>query len=221
MWSRAKPSWRKSASKSRTLNKQFSRYGILFIISAPSGGGKTTLVEALRETPGAVYSISCTTRPARGGEIEGQDYYFMSESNFLERVKAGEFLEYAKVHGHYYGTWRRPLLDNLRRGIDVVIDIDTQGAASIRNRDDSFIRQAIVDVFIMPPNLDELRRRLTKRGTETAEQIEARLTQAAREMELWRDYRYTIISQSVEEDLQKFRHIMGAERYLSRRLIQK
>jgi len=203
------------------LNKQFSRYGILFIISAPSGGGKTTLVEALRETPGAVYSISCTTRPARGGEIEGQDYYFMSESNFLERVKAGEFLEYAKVHGHYYGTWRRPLLDNLRRGIDVVIDIDTQGAASIRNRDDSFIRQAIVDVFIMPPNLDELRRRLTKRGTETAEQIEARLTQAAREMELWRDYRYTIISQSVEEDLQKFRHIMGAERYLSRRLIQK
>jgi guanylate kinase len=105
--------------------------------------------------------------------------------------------------------------------VDVLIDIDTQGAASVRNCNDEFIRQALTDVFIMPPDLDELRRRLTKRGTETPEQIESRLATASREMELWRDYRYTIISQSVEEDLQKFRHIMGAERYLSRRLIQK
>jgi guanylate kinase len=109
---------------------------------------------------------------------------------------------------------------NLQKGVDILIDIDTQGAAALRNCGDSFIRQAIADVFIMPPNLNELRRRLTKRGTETPEQIERRLAQAAREMELWRDYRYTIISQSVEEDLQKFRHITGAERYLSRRLIE-
>ena len=113
------------------------------------------------------------------------------------------------------------MLSNLKNGVDVLIDIDTQGAATIRNCDDPFIRQALTDVFIMPPDLDELRRRLMKRGTETAEQIDSRLVTAAREMELWRDYRYTIISRSVEEDLQKFRHIMGAERYLSRRLIQK
>jgi guanylate kinase len=203
------------------LNKQFSRYGILFVISAPSGAGKTTLVEALRQTPEFVYSVSCTTRPARTGEIEGEDYQFLSESDFLARVKAGEFLEYAKVHGHYYGTLRKPLLANLKNGIDVLIDIDTQGTAAIRNCDDEFIKQALSDVFIMPPDLEELRRRLTKRGTETDKQIELRLRTAAREMELWRDYRYTIISQSVEEDLLKFRHIIGAERYLSRRLIQK
>ena len=107
---------------------------------------------------------------------------------------------------------------NLKSGVDVLIDVDIQGAAAIRTFDDEVIRQALCDVFIMPPDLDELRRRLTKRGTETPEQIESRIVTAAREMELWRDYRYTIISKSMEEDLQKFRHIMGAERYLSRRL---
>jgi guanylate kinase len=208
-------------SRSKTLNKEFGRYGILFVISAPSGAGKTTLVEAFRQTPEFVYSVSCTTRSPRTGEIEGEDYHFLTESNFLARVKAGEFLECAQVHDHYYGTLRQPVLSNLKNGVDVLIDIDTQGAAAIRNCEDEFIRQALTDVFIMPPNLEELRRRLTKRGTETAKQIELRLINAAREMELWRDYRYTIISQSVEEDLQKFRHIMGAERYLSRRLIQK
>jgi guanylate kinase len=203
------------------LNKQFGRHGILFVISAPSGAGKTTLVEALRQSADFVYSVSCTTRAPRAGEIEGEDYQFLSAADFHARAKASDFLEYAQVHGDYYGTLRKPLLSNLKNGVDVLIDIDTQGAAAIRNCDDSFIREALTDVFIMPPDLDELRRRLMKRGTETAEQIDSRLVTAAREMELWRDYRYTIISRSVEEDLQKFRHIMGAERYLSRRLIQK
>ena len=203
------------------MNKQFSRYGILFVISAPSGAGKTTLCDALRQTPDFVYSVSCTTRPARAGEIEGEDYQFVSETDFLARVKAGEFLEHAKVHGHYYGTLLKPIISNLKNGVDVLIDIDTQGAATIRNCKDEFVRQALTDVFIMPPDLEELRRRLTKRGTENKTQIDVRLVTAAREMELWRDYRYTIISRSVEEDLLKFRHIMGAERYLSRRLVQK
>ena len=114
---------------------------------------------------------------------------------------------------------RDPILSNLHNGVDVLIDIDTQGAAAIRAYDDAFVRQALADVFIMPPDLEELRRRLTKRGTETEAQIEVRLQTAAREMELWRDYRYTIISRSMEEDLQKFRQIMGAERILSSRLI--
>jgi guanylate kinase len=202
------------------LNKQFTRYGILFVISAPSGAGKSTICDALRQTPDFVYSVSCTTRDPRAGEIEGEDYQFLTETDFQARVQKGEFLEHARVHEHYYGTLRQPLLNNLKKGIDVLIDIDTQGAAAIRNCGDEFIRRALSDVFIMPPNLEELRRRLTKRGTETPAQIELRLTNAAREMKLWRDYRYTIISQSMEEDLQKFRHIIGAERYLSSRLIQ-
>ena len=201
------------------MSKQFTRSGILFVVSAPSGAGKTTLCDALRQTPDFVYSVSCTTRAPRGGEIEGEDYHFLGEADFLQRIAAGELLEYAKVHGHYYGTLRDPILTSLKSGVDVLIDVDTQGAASIRNFDDAFIRHALCDVFIMPPDLDELRRRLTKRGTETGEQIELRLTNAAAEMELWRDYRYTIISKSMEEDLLKFRHIMGAERYLSSRLI--
>ena len=215
----ANPNWRKSASKSKTLSNQFTRTGILFVISAPSGAGKTTLCDALRQTPDFLYSVSCTTRPPRAGEIEGDDYHFISQKDFAARMEAGEFLESATVHGHYYGTLRRPLIANLQNGVDVLIDVDIQGAAAIRAFDDATIRQALCDVFIMPPDLDELRRRLTKRGTETPEQIELRIITAAREMELWRDYRYTIISKSMEEDLQKFRNIMGAERYLSRRLV--
>lgn len=190
----------------------------MFVVSAPSGAGKTTLCDALRQTSDFVYSVSCTTRAARAGEIEGEDYHFLSEKDFRARIAAGEFLEYAQVHGHNYGTLRNPIVTNLRNGVDVLIDVDTQGAAAIRSFGDVFIGAALCDVFIMPPDLEELRRRLIKRGTETAEQIESRLKTAAREMELWREYRYTIISKSVEEDLQKFRHIIGAERYLSRRL---
>ena len=130
-------------------------------------------------------------------------------------------MEHAQVHGDYYGTLREPIVTNLEIGRDVLIDIDTQGAAVIRNCGDPLIRDALADVFIMPPDLEELRKRLLKRGTETAQQIDSRLATAAREMEHWRDYRYTIISGSVEEDLQRFRQIMEAESYLSRRLIEK
>jgi guanylate kinase len=203
------------------LSKQFTRSGILFVVSAPSGAGKTTLVEAIRQTPNLFYSVSCTTRAPRTGEINEEHYQFLSGADFRARLEAGDFLEHAQVHGDFYGTLREPVLTNLKKGVDVLIDIDTQGAATIRSCDDPIIRQALTDVFIMPPDLDELRRRLRKRGTETDEQIQRRLETAVREMELWRDYRYTIISGSVEEDLEKFRSIMAAESYLSRRMIKK
>jgi guanylate kinase len=198
---------------------KFSRHGILFVISAPSGAGKTTLVEAVRRTSKLFYSVSCTTRGSRTGEIDGDDYHFISDADFRERLDAGDFLEHAQVHGDCYGTLRKPVLTNLENGSDVLIDIDTQGAATIRNCDDPLIRSSLTDVFIMPPDIEELRRRLRKRGTETDEQIDRRLRTATQEMELWRDYRYTIISGSVEEDLNKFRAIMAAESYLSRRLM--
>ena len=194
------------------------RQGILFVISAPSGAGKTTLCDALRQTPDFVYAVSSTTRPPRLGEVEGEDYHFLSKAEFQQRVQDGEFLEHAIVHGNYYGTSREAVLGNLNRGMDVLIDIDTHGAEQIRTHRDSVIADALADVFIMPPNLEELERRLLKRRTEGPEQIAQRLKTAAKEMELWRDYRYTIISGSMEEDLLKFRAIMRAERYLSRRL---
>jgi guanylate kinase len=203
------------------MSGRFSRRGILFVVSAPSGAGKTTLVERIRRAPNLFYSVSCTTRTPRAGEIDGQDYRFLSDADFRERVGKGDFVEYAQVHGDHYGTLREPIVTNLETGKDVLIDIDTQGAAVIRNCGDPLIRDALADVFIMPPDLEELRKRLLKRGTETAQQIDSRLATAAREMEHWRDYRYTIISGSVEEDLQRFRQIMEAESYLSRRLIEK
>ena len=175
-------------------------------------------MQAIRQTPNVFYSVSCTTRAPRTGEINGEHYQFLTELDFRAKLNARDFLEHAQVHGDYYGTLREPVLANLTNGLDVLIDIDTQGAAIIRNCDDPMIRQALVDVFIMPPDLDELSRRLHKRGSESEEQINRRLETAVREMEVWRDYRYTIISGSVEDDLEKFRCIMAAEHYLTRRL---
>ncbi len=195
----------------------FHRRGILFVLSAPSGAGKSTLVAALRQTPDFVYSVSCTTREPRAGEIEGEDYVFLSREEFTRRIAAGDFVEHARVHDHDYGTLRETVLQNIETGIDVLIDIDIQGARQIRE-EGSAIRDSLADIFIMPPSLEELRRRLIKRGTETLAQIELRLGNAATEMEAWRHYRYTIVSGSIEEDLQKFRAIMRAERYLSRRM---
>jgi guanylate kinase len=200
------------------LSNRFSRHGILFVISAPSGAGKTTVVQALRKTGNFFYSVSCTTRAPRPGEIDGEHYRFLSAIDFHARIDAGDFLERAKVHQYLYGTLREPVLTNLKNGVDVLIDIDTQGAATIRNSDDPIVRQALADIFIMPPDVEELRRRLAKRGTETVQQIESRLATAMREMELWREYRYTIVSGSVEEDLENVRNIMSAETFLSRRL---
>jgi guanylate kinase len=200
-------------------SRQFQRLGILFVVSAPSGAGKSTLLNALRQTPDFIYSVSCTTRTPRPGEIDHEDYHFVSMEEFQRRLAAGEFLEYAQVHDNYYGTLRGAVIEQLRAGVDVLIDIDVQGARQIRNDRNEEIRTSVADIFIMPPSLEELRRRLTKRGTEMPEQIETRMRNAASEMEVWRDYRYTIISGSVEEDLQKFRAIMRAERYLSRRMM--
>jgi guanylate kinase len=200
------------------LSNRFSRHGILFVISAPSGAGKTTVVQALRRTGNFFYSVSCTTRAPRAGEIDGEHYRFLSAADFQAQIDAGDFLEHAKVHDDLYGTLREPVMMNLQNGVDILIDIDTQGAATIRNSEDPIVRQALADIFIMPPDVEELRRRLMKRGTETELQIESRLATAMREVELWRDYRYTIVSGSIEEDLEKVRNIMSAETFLSRRL---
>jgi guanylate kinase len=196
----------------------FRRQGILFVISAPSGTGKTTLCENLRATPDFIYSVSCTTRLPRSGEVDGTDYHFLTKDDFLSRAHNGEMLEHALVHGNYYGTLKATVKEALMAGTDVLLDIDVQGAKTIRKTDDPIIRDSLVDVFIMPPTQEELEKRLRKRGTETEEQVQMRLSTGKEESKLWPLYKYTILSGSMEEDLIKFRAIMRAERYLSRRL---
>ena len=193
------------------------RRGVLFVLSAPSGAGKSTLREGLQRDGGFVYSISCTTRAPRPGEVDGKDYRFLTKADFEQRIAAGEFLEHALVHGNYYGTLQSTVLESLRCGTDVLLDIDVQGAATIRANEHPEIREALADVFLMPASLDVLRQRLAKRGTETPEQIALRLRNAEGEMRHWRSYRYTIVTGSIEDDRANFRAIMRAERMVSRR----
>jgi guanylate kinase len=196
----------------------FTRSGILFVVSAPSGTGKTTLCTSVRQTPDLVYSVSCTTRPIRTGEKDGVDYFFLTPSEFAKKMKEGEMLETADVYGHLYGTPKGLVLEHLAAGRDVLLDIDVQGARQVRSNQDAKIKEALADIFIMPPDLKELKRRLEGRGTEDAQQIAKRIKAADAEMADWKSYRYTILSSSMEEDLIKFRAIIRAERYLSRRL---
>ena len=194
------------------------RHGILFVLSAPSGGGKSTLLRLLSDNPDFVYSVSCTTRTPRPGEVNGQDYHFLTVADFEQRVAAGDFLEYARVHGNYYGTLKQTVLDGLAAGHDILIDVDIQGAAQIRANADAICHAAMVDVFLMPPSMSELERRLRKRATETEEQLAVRLGNAAGEMADWRNYRYTIVSGQAAEDFDRFRTLMSAERMRSSRL---
>lgn len=194
------------------------RAGILFLISAPSGAGKTTLCQALRQKQEFAYAVSCTTRPPRPGEIHGEDYHFISPESFEARVQAGDFLEYAQVHLHRYGTLLAPILSHIEAGRDVLLDIDTAGAESIRACSHIGIREALVDIFLLPPSIEELQRRLEKRGTESAQEIATRVRNAAAEISHWPRYRYTIVSRSIEENLATFRAIVQAEHCRTRRL---
>lgn len=201
------------------MSTQVPRHGILFVLSAPSGAGKSTLRAGLQRNRDFAYSISCTTRAPRPGEIDGADYHFLSRADFERKAAAGEFLEHARVHGHDYGTLESSVLDSLRNGTDVLLDIDTQGAAMIRAGEHPEIRRALVDVFLMPENMDVLRRRLAGRGTESADQIALRLRNAEAEMREWNRYQYAIVTGTPEEDLQAFRAIMQAERCRASRLL--
>lgn len=196
----------------------YSRLGVLFVVSGPSGSGKTTICHTAQEKADCHYSISCTTRKPRKGEVDGVDYYFLDNEEFEEKIKNSEFLEYAEVHGKYYGTLRSSVEDILKSGNDVVIDIDVQGAQLIRECDEDLIKQCRVDLFILPPSIDELKGRLRGRGTETDEELDLRIKNAIMEMKDWQSYRYTILSGSREEDFSSFLNMLEAERQVSDRL---
>jgi guanylate kinase len=197
------------------MHSNLPRLGLLVIVSGPSGTGKTTLCRQVCDGGQAVFSVSCTTRPPRPGEIDGRDYFFLNEADFLARVGRGELFEHARVHGRWYGTLKSYVYDNLRRGIDVFMDIDVQGAAQVRACKDELVRRCLTDIFVMPPSLEELRTRLSGRGTEDAAALDLRLQNAGAELEHWREYRYNLVSASREEDTRRFRAILEAERLRS------
>lgn len=190
----------------------FRRTGILFVVSGPSGSGKTTLCRRLAEAGEARYSISCTTRAPREGEADGRDYHFLTMEEFERRITAGEFLEHALVHGNRYGSLKSEVLQHIGAGVDVVMDIDVQGAEQVRSCGDPDIGIARVDLFVMPPDDDELRNRLTGRGTDSAGVVELRMKNALGEMNRWREYENLLVSSDREEDYRRFLSLLEAER---------
>lgn len=188
---------------------------LLIIVSAPSGGGKTTLCQALLDSnPATVRAITCTTRAPRPDEKDGVDYYFLDAADFLRRVQAGNFLEHATVHGNSYGTLKSEVLNKLRSGKDVLLNIDVQGAASIRAKaeDDADIREALVTIFLAPPTLATLEERLNSRKSDSAANIQKRLSIARHEIAHWKNFDYLIISSAVQDDLAKLIGIITAEK---------
>jgi len=183
--------------------------GNLIIISSPSGGGKGTLITAVREVlPDLGYSCSHTTRPQRPGEEEGREYFFISREEFERRIAAGDFLEYAKVHGHLYGTSLAESRKVFNTGKDLIVEVDVQGALQIMER----VQENRVSIFILPPSFEVLRARLKGRGTEEPTEIRTRLKNAFDEVMQFRNFDYVIINQDLAKASQQLAAIIVAER---------
>jgi guanylate kinase len=184
------------------------RPGILYIISAPSGAGKTTLCRELLDIfPELRHSVSFTTRKARPGEVEGKDYFFVDSEEFLRMADAGEFAEWAEVHGNLYGTSLKTLDECRAAGVDLILDIDCQGAAKLK---ESNVQG--VNIFILPPNFSELKRRLEGRNSDSAEVIEQRVTNAYSEILEARWYDYLIVNDLFSKAVEELKSIIIAER---------
>ena len=180
----------------------------VYIISAPSGSGKSTLVNKVREiVPGLKFSISYTTRASRGDEQNGREYYFVSKSEFEEMVRKDEFLEHANVFGNYYGTARRFLREAEQEAKDLLLDIDVQGAAQIKRKLPDAVR-----IFVLPPNRQELEKRLRTRSLDAEQVIQRRLVTASREIENYEKYDYILVNDRLEESVDALKSILLAER---------
>jgi len=184
------------------------RQGTLFVVSAPSGAGKTSLCQELATLlPDMRYSVSCTTRKPRPGEVSGRDYHFVDEAAFRGMIKEGAFLEWAEVYGKLYGTPRAPIREWIAQGIDVLLDIDTQGALQIRRHEPE-----AVSVYILPPTLAVLRRRLEDRKGDPPDEIARRLKKAKDEVKHYHDYKYVIINDDFKFSVRQLEAIVLAER---------
>jgi guanylate kinase len=193
------------------------RRGTLFVVSAPSGAGKTTLCREIRlRLHDIAYSVSVTTRPPRPGEIDGTDFRFVSEPQFRAMLDGGELAEWATVHGNLYGTPAKPLETALADGHDILLDIDTQGAAQLRAR----YPEAVL-VFVVAPSMAELEQRLRERRSDLQSEIARRLDRARHEVALWRRYDYLIVNRDVKEAIDQLEAIVQAERCRVARLVLK
>jgi guanylate kinase len=194
---------------------------LLVLISAPSGGGKTTLCQQLLAArPEMTRAVTCTTRPPRQGERDGVDYYFLDATTFLKRVQAGNFLEHATVYGNSYGILKAEVLAKLRQGKDVLLNVDVQGAATIREKtqEDPELKRALMSVFLTPPSMSIVEGRLRKRGTDSEAVIQKRLSVARQEIAQWRHFDYLLLSASIQEDLRRMLAIVEAEKMRSPRV---
>ena len=192
------------------------RRGIMFVLSSPSGAGKTTITRRLLESDsGLEMSVSMTTRPKRSDEIDGRDYHFAEESRFRKMIENGEFLEYAKVFGHWYGTPREPVEDAMAEGRDVVFDIDWQGRGQLAEA----MPNEVVQVFILPPTWEELEQRLRRRAQDPDDVVAVRMAEANDEMSHFVDYDYVVINSSLDEAVNRVQSILVAERQRRERQI--
>jgi guanylate kinase len=195
---------------------QIARRGVMFVLSSPSGAGKTTLSRGLVEADANIsMSISVTTRRPRRGEVDGQDYHFVSTPEFDRMVAGGELLEHAKVFDNYYGTPRRPVEEALARGRDVLFDIDWQGTQQL----ESSAPNDLVSVFILPPSMQALERRLEARAQDTPDVVAKRMARAADEMSHWAEYDYVLINLDIDRSLSQVRAILEAERLRRQRQV--
>jgi guanylate kinase len=197
------------AAKPGQQQQAIARRGLMLVLSSPSGAGKTTLSRKLLETdPGVELSVSVTTRKQRPGEIDGRDYHFIDAARFDAMVKGGELLEWAQVFGHRYGTLRAPVEAALTNGHDVLFDIDWQGTQQLREKAD----HDLVSIFVLPPSMADLERRLRRRAQDPDEVIRARMATAADEMSHWAEYDYVVINTDVDRAFREVHTILAAER---------
>jgi len=182
--------------------------GTLFVVSSPSGGGKGTIIRHVLAVVGNLsYSVSYTTRVPRQGEVDGREYFFVNQETFEDMVAAGEFLEWACVHGNLYGTAKNQVIEETNAGADIILEVDVQGAASVRQ-----LLMDSVSIFILPPSYEVLRQRLQRRGTDTPEELELRLRNAPAELRQYSSFDYVIINDEIERASAQLASIIYAER---------
>ncbi len=199
----------KKLARTRQKRRNIARRGLMLVLSSPSGAGKTTLSRMLLKADrGVTLSVSVTTRSKRRGERDGRDYHFIDRARFKAMVKKSELLEWAEVFGHWYGTPRRPVLNALKAGRDVLFDIDWQGTQQLSEK----ARDDLVSVFILPPTVNELERRLKRRAQDSKAVIGARMAKAAGEMSHWPEYDYVIVNRDLAEAFAEIQAILAAER---------